>query len=128
MRTGLALGSGGLRGAAHIGVLDELERAGVHIDMVAGTSAGSVVAAAYASGMSPKEMEERALAVSAKDVIDPIILSLLCLAAPAFLLLLGSKQCLPKGILKGRKLEDYIRHLVGPIRMSDLERPCAIVS
>ena len=56
MKIGLALGSGGLRGAAHIGVIDELERAGVHADMVAGTSSGSLIAAMYASGMTPSEI------------------------------------------------------------------------
>jgi NTE family protein len=50
-RVGLALGGGGARGLAHVGVLRVLEREGIPIDCIAGTSAGSVVGAAYAAGM-----------------------------------------------------------------------------
>ena len=46
----LALGSGGLRGAAHVGVLSVLEEEGLKPDILAGTSAGSVVACLYAAG------------------------------------------------------------------------------
>jgi predicted acylesterase/phospholipase RssA/CRP-like cAMP-binding protein len=53
---GVALGGGGGRAAAHIGVLDVLEREGVPVDYISGTSAGSVIAAAYASGMSVEKM------------------------------------------------------------------------
>jgi predicted acylesterase/phospholipase RssA len=53
---GLALGGGGGRAAAHIGVLEVFEREGVPIDAVAGTSAGAIVGAAYAFGFSPAEL------------------------------------------------------------------------
>ena len=49
-RLGLALGGGAARGFAHIGVIQVLEEAGIQVDLVVGTSAGSVVAALYASG------------------------------------------------------------------------------
>jgi len=49
---GLALGGGGALGAAHIGVIQALNRAGIYFDRVAGTSIGSVVAAVYAAGFS----------------------------------------------------------------------------
>ncbi len=55
-RVGLALGGGAARGFAHIGVIQALEESGVHIDLVAGTSAGSVVAALYASGKNGAEL------------------------------------------------------------------------
>lgn len=58
-RVGLALGGGGARGLAHIGVIRVLEQEGVPIDLVAGTSIGALVGGAYASGMSPDEMEVR---------------------------------------------------------------------
>ena len=48
----LVLGGGGLRGFAHMGVLRALEEAGIKPDIVVGTSAGAVVGAAYASGMT----------------------------------------------------------------------------
>ena len=57
-RVGLVLGGGGARGAAHIGVLEVLERLRVPVDCVAGTSMGALVAGAFAAGISPAEMRE----------------------------------------------------------------------
>lgn len=56
-RVGLVLGGGGARGAAHIGVLRELERQRIPIDAIAGTSMGAVVGSLYASGKTPDELE-----------------------------------------------------------------------
>ncbi len=56
-RIGLALGGGGARGVAHIGVLEALEKLGIPVDYIAGTSMGAVVGGLYASGMSPQEIE-----------------------------------------------------------------------
>jgi NTE family protein len=58
MKIGLALSGGGIRGAAHIGVLKALEEGGVPVHMISGTSAGSIVASLYASGYTPREIEE----------------------------------------------------------------------
>lgn len=55
-RIGLALGGGGARGAAHIGVLETLERLRIPVDCVAGTSMGALVAGAWASGLDPATM------------------------------------------------------------------------
>lgn len=57
-RIGLALSGGGARGAAHIGVLKVLEDLRVPVHCIAGTSMGSIVGGAYASGLTPKEMEK----------------------------------------------------------------------
>jgi predicted acylesterase/phospholipase RssA/CheY-like chemotaxis protein/CRP-like cAMP-binding protein len=56
---GVVLSGGGLRGAAHVGVLRALQEAGIHVDFVGGTSAGSLVAAQYALGWSIEEMRAR---------------------------------------------------------------------
>ena len=56
-RIGLALGGGGARGLAHIGVLRVLEREGIPIDLIVGTSIGALVGGAYASGISPDELQ-----------------------------------------------------------------------
>lgn len=56
-RVGLALGGGGARGLAHVGVLKVLEEMRVPIDCIAGTSMGSIIGGLYASGMPPEEME-----------------------------------------------------------------------
>ena len=53
MKLGLALSGGGIRGAVHIGVLKALEENHIKIDMIGGTSSGSLVAALYAIGYSP---------------------------------------------------------------------------
>ena len=63
-RIGLALSGGGARGLAHIGVLKVLEREGIEIHALAGTSMGAVIGAAYAAGMSPNEMQQEALRMS----------------------------------------------------------------
>ena len=58
-KVGLALGGGGARGVAHIGVLKALEELGIPVDYIAGTSMGAVVGGLYASGMSPEEISAR---------------------------------------------------------------------
>jgi NTE family protein len=50
---GLALGGGAARGMAHLGVLNALEKHGIYVDVLAGTSAGAMVGGVYAAGMSP---------------------------------------------------------------------------
>src|SRR5687768_10459218 len=56
LRIGLALSGGGVKAAAHIGVLSALVRAGVKFDMVAGTSAGALVGLFYCDGHDPESM------------------------------------------------------------------------
>jgi NTE family protein len=66
-KIGIALGGGFARGLAHIGVLKVLEEENIPVDFIAGTSVGSVIGAAYASGISAKELEEIASLVRFKD-------------------------------------------------------------
>lgn len=70
LRVGLVLGGGGARGAAHIGVLKELERQRVPIDAIVGTSMGAVVGGLYASGMSPAELEELVATLDWADALS----------------------------------------------------------
>ena len=56
MKLGLALSGGGIKGAAHIGVLQVLKEEGINVDIIGGTSIGSIVAALYAMEYTPKEM------------------------------------------------------------------------
>jgi NTE family protein len=67
-RIGLVLGGGGLKGFAHIGVLEVLHAAGVAPVMLAGSSIGSLIASAYALGTPVSTMRERALALRRKDL------------------------------------------------------------
>ena len=61
LKVAIALGGGAARGFAHIGVIKALEAQGIVPDIVVGTSAGSVVGALYASGMSGFELQKLAL-------------------------------------------------------------------
>lgn len=56
MKIGLALSGGGVRGIAHAGVLKALEESDIKIDIIGGTSAGSMVASLYAVGYKPDEI------------------------------------------------------------------------
>ena len=58
-RIGLALGGGGARGLAHIGVLKVFEKEHIPVDILVGTSIGALVGGAYAAGMSPDAIEKR---------------------------------------------------------------------
>ncbi|HYL28773.1 MAG TPA: patatin-like phospholipase family protein, partial [Gemmatimonadales bacterium] len=64
----LVLSGGGLKGLAHIGVFRALEEGGLTPDLVVGSSMGALIAAAWASGMPPAEMRERALRVERRHV------------------------------------------------------------
>ena len=66
----LALGSGGSRGFAHVGVIKALEAAGIKPDIVVGSSSGAVVAALYAAGLTAQELEAIASDVDEADLID----------------------------------------------------------
>ena len=69
-KIGLALGGGGARGAAHIGVLQTLEEMGIPVDYIAGTSMGSIVGGLYAMGMSPGDIERTIDEIDWEDIFD----------------------------------------------------------
>jgi NTE family protein len=58
-KVGLALGGGGVRALAHIGVLEVLKQEGIGVDLIAGTSGGALIGAAYAAGLTLKEISAR---------------------------------------------------------------------
>lgn len=66
-KIGIALSGGGARGFAHIGVLEELEKNGIQVDAVAGTSMGGVIGGLYAVGMPPRQIEEVANGINWSD-------------------------------------------------------------
>ena len=70
MEISLALGGGGARGLAHIGVLKSARTNGYGVRAVAGTSMGGVIAAAYASGLSPQEIAESADGIDIKGMLE----------------------------------------------------------
>ncbi len=122
---GLALGGGGLKGLAHIGVLQILHDNGIKPSFIAGTSAGSIVAAFYASGLSPYTMERLIEKLSPQDYMDYNIIGVL-----KFLLKLvvpGYKYNL-NGMVIGEKIEKLIYRLTCGKNLEDAELPLAIVS
>jgi NTE family protein len=111
-RVGVALGGGGARGIAHIGVLRVLEQEGLPIDCLAGTSIGGIVAAGYASGLTPDQLEEEAKSTTNAR-------SMLRLADPG---------PLKHGLLRGNRLQGYFEDRLGSKTFADLNIPLAIVS
>lgn len=71
-RLGLVLGAGTARGLAHIGVLKSLAQAGIQPDVVVGCSAGALIGAFYAAGVSPWQIEEVALRTKEAEIVDLI--------------------------------------------------------
>lgn len=109
-RLGLALGGGAARGFAHVGVIQVLEQNGIRPDLVAGTSAGSLVAALYASGMNGAELERAALSMEEATLTD---------------------WTLPingRGVLKGDALARYVRQAVNGRLIEQMALPLGILA
>lgn len=70
-RTALVLSGGGAKGLAHVGVLRALEQRGIRPDLIVGTSAGALVGALYASGVSPDEIERLATTLPVDRLLHP---------------------------------------------------------
>jgi predicted acylesterase/phospholipase RssA len=71
-RIGLALGGGAVRGVAHLGVLGVLERENIPVDLIAGTSVGSLVGALYSAGLGVLEIERLLPTVRWKNLVTPV--------------------------------------------------------
>ena len=111
-KVGLALGGGAARGLAHIGVLAVLEKEGIPIDMIAGTSVGAIVGALYAQGKDASQVKKVFLDLAQHKLtrfIDP---------------------SLPRsGLIKGKKFKDLLASFIGgDIKFSDLRIPFACVA
>ena len=122
---GLALGGGGLKGLAHIGVLQVLVDAHIKPAFISGTSAGSIIAALYASGISPYKIEEIITRMSAHDYIDYNIMGMVKYLLQ--FLLPGYNYSLD-GIITGNKIEKLVYRLTGGKSLAEIDLPLAIVS
>lgn len=105
---GLALGGGAILGAAHIGVLQALDEAGIEVTHLAGTSMGALVGALYASGLSGREIEEVAEGLRWPSVTGFV---------PSRL-----------GLLSMDRMESLLRRHVGEVRMEDLPIRIALMA
>ncbi len=70
VKVGLILSGGGAKGMAHVGVLKEIERAGVRIDYIGGTSMGAIVGGLYACGYSAAQLEALLVSTDLTDLIN----------------------------------------------------------
>ncbi len=84
LKVALALGGGGTRGAAHVGVLKVFKEAGIPVDMIAGTSMGTIVGGLYAAGVPLPDIEQKFRDVSLMKSYMTIPIPVRILIAPAF--------------------------------------------
>lgn len=122
---GIALGGGSLRGAAHIGVLQVLLENGIIPQYISGTSAGGLIAACYAAGVSPYELEKVALNLTRHDYLD---YNWKGLAGYFWRRLTGRPTHLPGGFLRGERLARLVYELTRGKRLQDVAMPLAIVA
>lgn len=108
IKIGIALGGGAAKGFAHIGVIKMLEANGLAPAVVAGTSAGSVVGALYASGMNAFELQNKAVALDETSIRD--------------------LQLSSGGLVLGQKLEDYVNDQVQRRPLEQLPKPFVAVA
>ncbi|MDD4857972.1 MAG: patatin-like phospholipase family protein [Candidatus Krumholzibacteria bacterium] len=139
-RVGVALSGGGAKGLAHIGVLKVLEEAGVPVDVVSGTSMGSIIGGLYAIGYTPAEIERIVLDADWNDLFsdrlgrrdipmknrkrdDRYLLSL-----P----IVGGRVKLPAGLVSGQKIYNLFARLAWPVLdvddFTEFSRPFACVA
>ena len=108
LKIALVLGGGAARGFAHIGVIKALEAQGIVPSMVVGTSAGSVVGALYASGMSGFDLQKQALQMEEDMVAD---------------------WTLPnRGVFKGEALQNFINQKVKNQPIQKMPKPLGVVA
>jgi NTE family protein len=112
-RIGLALSCGGARGLAHIGVIQVLEREGIPISAIIGSSMGAYIGALWASGINGEGLEK--LAAEMKD--RRALLRLMDWVLPPF-----------KGFVHGHKIRKHLERTLGTRTIGQLDRPLFIVA
>ena len=110
LKLGVALGGGAARGFAHIGVLQVLEEEGIKPHMVVGTSAGSVVAAFYASGKTGQQLQWLADTMDESQFTD------------------WANPFTGRGMLRGEALGKYINSQLNGMKIEDMKLPLGIVA
>lgn len=107
-KVALALGSGGAKGFAHVGVLKAFEECGIPVDIITGSSMGSLVASFYVTGMRPTFMERLARTLTWRHWVDVTV---------------------PRvGLVSGRKVHELVSLLTRGATFEEAQIPCAIVS
>jgi NTE family protein len=109
-RIGLALGGGAAKGFAHVGVIEVLEQAGIVPDYVVGTSAGSLVAALYASGMNASQLRQTALRIEEVAIADWMV------------------PIINRGLFRGEALARYVNESVSGRLIEDMRIALGVVA
>jgi NTE family protein len=113
-KLGLALGGGGARGLAHIGILKVLDREKVSVDLIAGTSMGGIVGALYAAGYSAERIEAEILRISQSRREIAKLIDLRLGAA---------------GLVGGQRITEMLTSLLGAdLTFADLRTPFAVTA
>ena len=110
LKIGLALGGGAARGFAHVGVIAVLEEAGLKPQLVVGTSAGSLVAALYASGKTSAQLQQTALNMEEVAITDWML------------------PIVGRGMFRGDALARYVNELVAGRLIENMAIPLGIVA
>ncbi|UUZ70609.1 patatin-like phospholipase family protein [Polaromonas sp. P2-4] len=110
LKIGLALGGGAARGFAHVGVIAVLEEAGLRPQYVVGTSAGSLVAALYASGKTSAQLQQTALNMEEVAITDWML------------------PIIGRGMFRGDALARYVNGLVAGRLIENMAIPLGIVA
>lgn len=111
-RIALVLGGGAARGFAHVGVIRALEQEKIPVDMIVGTSVGSLIGAIYASNASSFELEWTAFQLQKEDLFDFGVLNAVT----------------GMGIAKGDKLEAWVKGHIKTANIENLKIPFAAVA
>ncbi|MCL2485620.1 MAG: patatin-like phospholipase family protein [Endomicrobia bacterium] len=111
----LVLGGGGARGFSHIGVFNVLQAEQVPVDLVVGTSIGSIVGAFYCAGMPMSKAEELAKNFTWKSVSD--------ISATSMLSMLFTEN-----LLSNEKIETFLNENIGDLRFDQLQIPMVCVA
>jgi NTE family protein len=136
---GIALGGGGVRGAAHVGVLQELDSAAVKIDMVAGVSAGAVIGAMYAYSLDGKWVEEHFRDIWSSTTFEGMASKRFIVNGPPNSYTHGIKKTLTEhvlaimslhksSIIKNDQLREVLELLMPVRTFEDMKIPLKIVS
>lgn len=107
-KVGLALGSGAARGFAHIGVINVLKKNNIEVDFVAGSSIGAVIGALFCSNFSLNEFARLLQHIDIRHLLDFSVSR--------------------KSLLRGKKIEDFLKLMVRVKRFEEMHKPLAVVA
>ena len=122
-KIGLVLSGGGAKGLAHIGVLKEIDKAGLQVDYIGGTSMGAIVGGLYAAGYSGAQIESIVKSIDLNDILQDVLPRN---ALPYFEKEFGEKHAislpvtekgisLPRAVSKGQNVLDLFNYVLSPV-------------